>query len=87
MSAAIILKIYGMRPSAFQRLELWMGEWFHLNEKQENITKTGNLSQLFDFIMKVCIDNYFFPLINILKILLRSYCEKTSMAELIIKLQ
>ena len=53
------IKICGMLPSVFERLELWMVEWFHLNEKQANIMKTGNLSQL-DFIMRVSVDNYFF---------------------------
>ena len=87
MSAAIILKICGMQPSVFERLELWMVEWFHLNGKEANITETGNLSQLYDFIMRVSVDNYFFPAINILKILWRSYCEKISMTKFIIKLQ
>ena len=35
-----------------------MVEWFHFNGKQANITKTGNLSQLCDFIMSVSVDNY-----------------------------
>ena len=87
MSAAIILTIYGMRPSVFERLGLWMVEWLHLNGKQANITKTGNLSQLCDLILRVSVDNYFFPSVNNLKMLWRSYCEKISMAEFIIKLQ
>ena len=37
-----------------------MVEWFHLNGKQANITKTGNLSQLCDLILRVSVDNYFF---------------------------
>ena len=61
-----------MRPSIFERLELWMVEWFHLNGKQANITKTGNLSQLCDFI--IIINNYFFSVgkyvENIVKIIL-----------------
>ena len=64
-----------------------MGEWFHLNGKQGNITKTGNLSQLCDLILRVSVYNYFFPSVNILKMLLRSYCEKISMTEFIIKMQ
>ena len=55
--------------------------------KQANITKTGNLSQLCDFTMSVSVDNYSFPSINTLEILWRSYCEKISMTEFIIKLQ
>ena len=38
-----------------------MVEWFHLNGKQENITKTGNLSQLCNLILRVSVVNYFFP--------------------------
>ena len=63
-----------MWPSVFERLELIMnGCLFHLNEKQANITKTGNLSQRCDFIMRVSIatvssiDKYF---VNIVKIIL-----------------
>ena len=85
VSAAIILKICGMRPSVFERLGLWMVEWFHLNGKQANIRKTGNLSQLCDLILRVSVDNY--TSVNILKMLWRSYCEKISMTEFIIKLQ
>ena len=63
-----------MRPLVFERLELWMVEWFSLNGKQANITKTGNLSQLCDFIMSVSVNNYFFSIDkyfeNIVKILL-----------------
>ena len=71
MSAAIILTICGMRPSVFERLGLWMVEWFHLNGKQGNITKTGNLSQLCDLILRVSVDNYFFPAAIILTIWMR----------------
>ena len=46
-----------------------MVEWFHLNGKQGNITKTGNLSQLCDLIVRVSVDNYFFLSVNILKML------------------
>ena len=71
-----------MRPSVFERLELWMVEWFHLNGKQANTTKTRNLSQFCDFIMRVSVDNYFFPSVNILKTLWRSYCEKISITNI-----
>ena len=37
-----------------------MVEWFHLKGKQENLTKTGNLSQLCDLILRVSVVNYFF---------------------------
>ena len=76
-----------MWPSVFKRLELWMVGWFHLNEKQANITKTGNLSQLCDYILRVSVNRYFFPSVNILKILWRSHCEKISMTKIKIKLQ
>ena len=46
-----------------------MVEWFHLNGKQGNIMKTGNLSQLCDLILRVSVDNYFFQSVNILKTL------------------
>ena len=48
-----------MRRLVFERLELWMVEWFHLNGKQANITKTGNFSQLCDYIMRVSVGSYF----------------------------
>ena len=51
--------------------------------KQANITKTGNLSQLCDFVIRVSVGNYFFPSVSILRILWRSYCEKISMTEFI----
>ena len=46
-----------------------MVEWFHLSGKQANIMKTGNLSQFCDLILRVSVDNYFFPSVNILKML------------------
>ena len=55
--------------SVFERLGLWMVEWFHLNGKQANIMKTGNLLQLYDLILRVSVNNYFFPSVNILKML------------------
>ena len=65
-----------------------MVEWFHLNGKQASITKTGNLSQLCDFIMRVSVDNFFpvdISFENIVKIII--YCEKITVIEFIIKLQ
>ena len=51
-----------------------MVEWFHLNGKQEHITKTGNLSQLCDLILTVSVVNYFFSVSkyfeNVVKIIL-----------------
>ena len=51
-----------------------MVEWFHLNGKQRNITKTGNLSQLCDLILRVSVNNYFFSVgkyfENVVKIIL-----------------
>ena len=44
-----------------------MVEWFHLNGKQGNITKTGNLSQLCDLILRVSVGKYFE---NVVKIIL-----------------
>ena len=51
--------------SVFERLELCMVEWVHLNRNKQTSPKTGNLSQLCEYITRVSVDNYFFPSINI----------------------
>ena len=57
----------------------WLNDFIWKENKQKSITKTRNMSQLCDFITRVSVDNYFFPSVNIFKMLWRSYCQKISM--------
>ena len=43
VGSAIILNICGMRPSVFERLELSMVEWFHLNGNKQTLPKNREL--------------------------------------------
>ena len=69
----IILRICGMQPSVFERLHLWMVEWFgwKMSKHHENKEFVATLVLLQPF-PSITI----FPSINIFKLLWRLYCEK-----------